>query len=168
MRIPFSWGLWTCFRARRRAVDTEIAPAEIGGIAGIEFGCFVEFRMALGRGVGAQAPDARVGVLGRGVDHLEGLFGPFLVGRRVLLRIDKGEAHPGKTMLEVIEVQTGSYLGEDDIVRIEDDFGHFLDISYAPATGYGEVVFSWLDGAGATSGGSGCGCVRGSWRGGPS
>lgn len=25
--------------------------------------------------------------------------------------------------LEVIEVQTGDYLGEDDIVRIEDDFG---------------------------------------------
>jgi len=25
--------------------------------------------------------------------------------------------------LEVIEVQSGSYLGEDDIVRFEDDFG---------------------------------------------
>jgi mannose-6-phosphate isomerase-like protein (cupin superfamily) len=25
--------------------------------------------------------------------------------------------------LEVIEVQTGDYLGEDDIVRLEDDFG---------------------------------------------
>jgi mannose-6-phosphate isomerase-like protein (cupin superfamily) len=25
--------------------------------------------------------------------------------------------------LEIIEVQTGDYLGEDDIVRIEDDFG---------------------------------------------
>jgi hypothetical protein len=24
--------------------------------------------------------------------------------------------------LELIEVQTGSYLGEDDIVRIEDDY----------------------------------------------
>lgn len=32
-------------------------------------------------------------------------------------------ANPGKIQLEVIEVQTGSYLGEDDIVRIEDDFG---------------------------------------------
>ena len=28
--------------------------------------------------------------------------------------------NPGKTVLEVIEVQTGSYLGEDDIVRFED------------------------------------------------
>jgi len=32
-------------------------------------------------------------------------------------------ANPGKILLEVIEVQTGSYLGEDDIVRIEDEFG---------------------------------------------
>jgi mannose-1-phosphate guanylyltransferase/mannose-6-phosphate isomerase len=29
-------------------------------------------------------------------------------------------ANPGKIPLELIEVQTGSYLGEDDIVRIED------------------------------------------------
>ncbi len=28
--------------------------------------------------------------------------------------------NPGKIDLELIEVQTGSYLGEDDIVRIED------------------------------------------------
>jgi len=32
-------------------------------------------------------------------------------------------ANPGKIMLEVIEVQTGSYLGEDDIVRYQDEFG---------------------------------------------
>lgn len=32
-------------------------------------------------------------------------------------------ANPGKILLELIEVQTGSYLGEDDIVRIEDEFG---------------------------------------------
>jgi mannose-1-phosphate guanylyltransferase / mannose-6-phosphate isomerase len=30
--------------------------------------------------------------------------------------------NPGKIMLELIEVQTGSYFGEDDIVRIEDDY----------------------------------------------
>ena len=29
-------------------------------------------------------------------------------------------ANPGKIPLEMIEVQTGSYLGEDDIVRLED------------------------------------------------
>lgn len=32
-------------------------------------------------------------------------------------------ANPGKIELELIEVQTGPYLGEDDIIRIEDDFG---------------------------------------------
>ena len=37
-----------------------------------------------------------------------------------------GDTHrlenPGKILLELIEVQTGSYLGEDDIIRIEDDY----------------------------------------------
>jgi mannose-1-phosphate guanylyltransferase/mannose-6-phosphate isomerase len=32
-------------------------------------------------------------------------------------------ANPGKIPLRLIEVQTGSYLGEDDIVRIEDRYG---------------------------------------------
>ena len=32
-------------------------------------------------------------------------------------------ANPGKITLELIEVQTGSYLGEDDIIRIIDEFG---------------------------------------------
>lgn len=32
-------------------------------------------------------------------------------------------ANPGKTSLEIIEVQVGSYLGEDDIVRLEDVYG---------------------------------------------
>jgi mannose-6-phosphate isomerase-like protein (cupin superfamily) len=29
-------------------------------------------------------------------------------------------ANPGKIPLELIEIQTGSYLGEDDIVRLDD------------------------------------------------
>jgi mannose-1-phosphate guanylyltransferase/mannose-6-phosphate isomerase len=33
--------------------------------------------------------------------------------------------NPGKIDLELIEVQTGSYLGEDDIVRVEDDYHRF-------------------------------------------
>jgi mannose-1-phosphate guanylyltransferase/mannose-6-phosphate isomerase len=32
-------------------------------------------------------------------------------------------ANPGKVPLEIIEVQSGSYLGEDDIVRFEDNYG---------------------------------------------
>ena len=31
--------------------------------------------------------------------------------------------NPGRIRLEVIEVQTGSYLGEDDIVRFKDVYG---------------------------------------------
>jgi mannose-6-phosphate isomerase-like protein (cupin superfamily) len=38
-----------------------------------------------------------------------------------------GSAHrvenPGTDTLVFIEVQRGSYLGEDDIVRLQDDFG---------------------------------------------
>ena len=41
--------------------------------------------------------------------------------------IPLGEMHrlsnPGSIPLEIIEVQSGSYLGEDDIVRFEDDYG---------------------------------------------
>ena len=41
--------------------------------------------------------------------------------------IPLGEVHrlvnPGTIPLEIIEVQSGSYLGEDDIVRIEDGYG---------------------------------------------
>lgn len=41
--------------------------------------------------------------------------------------IPQGSIHrlsnSGKILLEIIEIQTGSYLGEDDIIRIEDEFG---------------------------------------------
>jgi len=37
--------------------------------------------------------------------------------------------NPGKVMLEVIEVQSGSYLGEDDIVRYEDTYGRVASVS---------------------------------------
>jgi mannose-6-phosphate isomerase-like protein (cupin superfamily) len=32
-------------------------------------------------------------------------------------------ANPGKLNLRLIEVQSGSYLGEDDILRFEDTYG---------------------------------------------
>ena len=32
-------------------------------------------------------------------------------------------ANPGEAPLEIIEVQSGSYLGEDDIVRFDDSYG---------------------------------------------
>jgi len=34
-------------------------------------------------------------------------------------------ANPGKEPLQIIEVQNGDYLGEDDIVRFDDDYGRF-------------------------------------------
>lgn len=41
--------------------------------------------------------------------------------------IPQGEVHrlhnPGKIPLEMVEVQTGAYLGQDDIIRLEDDYG---------------------------------------------
>jgi len=37
--------------------------------------------------------------------------------------------NPGKTLLEIIEVQSGSYLGEDDIVRFEDTYGRTSEAS---------------------------------------
>ena len=40
--------------------------------------------------------------------------------------VQSGQKHrlinPSKLLLEVIEVQNGAYLGEDDIVRFEDDY----------------------------------------------
>lgn len=51
----------------------------------------------------------------------------FLLGENQSTYIPLGITHrlenPGKTPLEIIEVQSGSYLGEDDIVRFEDTYG---------------------------------------------
>ncbi|WP_196137770.1 mannose-1-phosphate guanylyltransferase/mannose-6-phosphate isomerase [Aliikangiella sp. G2MR2-5] len=51
----------------------------------------------------------------------------FLVSENESTYIPIGQIHalenPGKVPLELIEVQTGSYLGEDDIVRFDDRYG---------------------------------------------
>lgn len=51
----------------------------------------------------------------------------FLLSENESTYIPVGEIHAlensGKTILELIEVQSGSYLGEDDIVRFEDKYG---------------------------------------------
>ncbi|WP_293371422.1 mannose-1-phosphate guanylyltransferase/mannose-6-phosphate isomerase [Nevskia sp.] len=51
----------------------------------------------------------------------------FLLGEDQSTYIPLGHTHrlenPGKLPLELIEVQSGSYLGEDDIVRFEDVYG---------------------------------------------
>ena len=50
-----------------------------------------------------------------------------LLSENQSIYIPIGEVHslenPGKVNLELIEVQSGSYLGEDDIVRLEDKYG---------------------------------------------
>ncbi len=50
-----------------------------------------------------------------------------LLSENESIYIPLGETHrltnPGKINLQLIEVQSGSYLGEDDIVRFEDKFG---------------------------------------------
>ena len=54
-----------------------------------------------------------------------------LVGENESIFIPLGTVHalenPGKIQLELIEVQTGAYLGEDDIVRFEDRYGRVKD-----------------------------------------
>ncbi|GAB2555799.1 mannose-1-phosphate guanylyltransferase/mannose-6-phosphate isomerase [Rhodanobacter koreensis] len=51
----------------------------------------------------------------------------FLLGENQSTYIPLGSVHrlrnPGKVSLELIEVQSGSYLGEDDIVRFDDVYG---------------------------------------------
>ncbi|MCC5792226.1 MAG: mannose-1-phosphate guanylyltransferase/mannose-6-phosphate isomerase [Legionellaceae bacterium] len=55
----------------------------------------------------------------------------FLVTENQSTYIPVGEVHslenPGKVPLELIEVQSGTYLGEDDILRIKDQYGRACD-----------------------------------------
>jgi mannose-1-phosphate guanylyltransferase/mannose-6-phosphate isomerase len=57
----------------------------------------------------------------------------FLLTENQSTYIPVGEVHrlhnPGRTPLEMIEVQSGSYLGEDDIVRMEDTYGRVVQMS---------------------------------------
>lgn len=50
-----------------------------------------------------------------------------LVGENQSIYIPVGTVHalenPGKIPMEIIEIQTGAYLGEDDIIRLEDRYG---------------------------------------------
>ena len=57
----------------------------------------------------------------------------FLLTENQSTFIPLGETHrlhnPGKTAVEIIEIQSGSYLGEDDIVRFDDVYGRVVPIS---------------------------------------
>ena len=62
----------------------------------------------------------------------------FLVRENQSTFIPKGARHrlenPGESPLELVEVQTGDYLGEDDIVRFEDAYGR-ADVQPDPVSG---------------------------------
>jgi mannose-1-phosphate guanylyltransferase/mannose-6-phosphate isomerase len=55
----------------------------------------------------------------------------FLLTENQSTHIPVGVVHklenPGKLPLEIIEIQSGAYLGEDDIVRLEDKYGRVAD-----------------------------------------
>ncbi|MGM0984653.1 MAG: mannose-1-phosphate guanylyltransferase/mannose-6-phosphate isomerase [Pseudomonadota bacterium] len=74
---------------------------------------------------------ARV-TLGQGHGDTEQLHS-FLLGEDESSYIPLGTVHrlenPGVIPLKLIEVQTGSYLGEDDIVRFDDVYGRAPDVS---------------------------------------
>jgi mannose-1-phosphate guanylyltransferase / mannose-6-phosphate isomerase len=63
-------------------------------------------------------------VNGTAVVHLDGE--EKLLGENESIYIPLGSVHrlgnPGKVPLNLIEVQSGPYLGEDDIVRLEDAY----------------------------------------------
>ena len=63
-------------------------------------------------------------VEGTGTITLDGVIKDYKVGQTIL--IPQGVKHrienKGKEKVVFIEVQTGTYFGEDDIVRIEDDY----------------------------------------------
>ncbi len=65
-----------------------------------------------------------IAVSGTGLLVLDGKKIIFTAGENVF--IPSGHKHrlknPGKLLLQVIEVQSGAYLGEDDIVRYEDEY----------------------------------------------
>ena len=50
-----------------------------------------------------------------------------ILGENESTYIPMGAVHrlgnPGKIPVEIIEIQSGAYLGEDDIVRFSDDYG---------------------------------------------
>ena len=61
---------------------------------------------------------------GQGIVTLDGVEQKVSAGESI--KINKEAKHrilnPNDTILVFIEVQTGTYFGEDDIVRIEDDY----------------------------------------------
>jgi mannose-6-phosphate isomerase-like protein (cupin superfamily) len=64
-------------------------------------------------------------ISGHGVVTLDGIKSSISPGHRIHIatKIPHRVHNTGSEPLVFIEIQTGSYFGEDDIVRIEDDYG---------------------------------------------
>jgi mannose-6-phosphate isomerase len=64
-------------------------------------------------------------VAGRAIVTLEGKDVGLSPGQSI--DIPRGAPHrianPGTALLTIIEIQSGDYFGEDDIIRLEDDYG---------------------------------------------
>lgn len=71
----------------------------------------------------------------RGTAQVTRADNTYLVSENESTYIPLGIPHrlenPGRVPLEIIEVQSGAYLGEDDIVRFEDRYGRKQDVSSA-------------------------------------
>ena len=65
-------------------------------------------------------------VAGRGMAQVEGA--EILLYPGVIVNVPMRATHriTATTDLKIIEIQTGSYFGEDDIIRLDDDYGRVV------------------------------------------
>lgn len=65
-------------------------------------------------------------VSGRGMAQVDGAEILLYPGVVVNVPIRATHRITATTDLKIVEIQTGSYLGEDDIVRLDDDYGRVV------------------------------------------
>jgi mannose-6-phosphate isomerase-like protein (cupin superfamily) len=65
-------------------------------------------------------------VSGKGTAQVRGANLPLFAG--VVVQVPKKAEHriTAKTNLKIVEIQVGAYLGEDDIIRLDDDYGRVV------------------------------------------
>ncbi|OCP11098.1 MULTISPECIES: mannose-1-phosphate guanylyltransferase/mannose-6-phosphate isomerase [unclassified Ensifer] len=122
-------------RSPRTAALTEVHPTSYrpwGAVAALSEGerfAVKRLHVTPGRKISLQKHHHRAEhwIVVRGTAEITMAGETRLLHENESIYIPPGTVHrlynPGKIPLELIEVQTGSYLGEDDIIRIEDEFG---------------------------------------------
>ncbi|MEI2299247.1 mannose-1-phosphate guanylyltransferase/mannose-6-phosphate isomerase [Ensifer sp. MJa1] len=125
----------TLARSPRTTALTEVHPTSYrpwGAVAAISDGerfAVKRLRVTPGKKISLQKHHHRAEhwIVVRGTAEITMAGETRLLHENESVYIPPGTVHrlynPGKIPLELIEVQTGSYLGEDDITRIEDEFG---------------------------------------------